>query len=145
MDVSLAPITRQNWYRCIQLRVSQAQQRFVATNSFSLAQAAYEPDLFPMAIYSGGEMAGMIMYGFDHDAKGWELWYMMVDARFQRRGIGEAAAKALMDLVAQRLGHIDFFVCVEPENTAALSLYQKLGFAPAGEIIHGEIRMKIRL
>jgi hypothetical protein len=45
MEIKLREIDRSSWGKCCELKV-EANQNFVASNSYSLAQAAYEPDTY---------------------------------------------------------------------------------------------------
>lgn len=144
-EVEFRIVDRSNWEQCTSLKVSKEQRDFVASNSFSLAQAAYEPDTYPFAIYFNGEMAGFIMYDYDSNIGVWEMCRLMVDERFQGRGIGRAAVKKLLGIVTEKLGHIMFYTSAEPSNSAALGLYEKMGFVRNGRIVYDEVMMEIQL
>ena len=145
MDVELRTIDRSNWRQCVELTVSPEQRSFVASNAYSLAQAAYEPEMYPYAIYRGDEMVGFIMYDFDSDLGVWEMCRLMVGEKYQRQGIGQAAVKKLLDLVTERLGHIVFYTSAVPKNTVAISFYEKSGFKLNGRIVYDEAEMEIQL
>ena len=62
MKIEFRSIDRTNYNQCIELNVNDNQKRFVASNQFSLVQAAYEPLLYPLAIYNEEQMIGFILY-----------------------------------------------------------------------------------
>lgn len=45
MSITLKKITRENWEECIDLRVSIEQQRFVASNLYSIAEVQFLPEV----------------------------------------------------------------------------------------------------
>lgn len=145
MEIEFREIDRSNWEECTALRVSKEQRDFVASNTYSLAQAAYEPDTYPFAIYHDGKMAGFIMYDYDSNIGVWEMCRLMVDERLQGRGIGKAAVEKLLKLVTEKLGHIMFYTSADPANTAAIGLYEKMGFVKNGRIVYDEVMMEIQL
>ncbi len=48
MNIQFREIDRSNYNQCINLKISEDQKRFVASNIFSLVQAAYEPNFYPL-------------------------------------------------------------------------------------------------
>lgn len=145
MEIKLRAIDRSNWEECCCLQVSPGQEAFVASNTYSLAQAAYEPDCYPMAILCDGIMAGFLMWDFDSEIEVWELGRLMVDEQYQGQGIGTAAIKKLLSLVRSKLGPVKFYTSVAPENVRAIALYEKLGFRRNGRIVYDEVMLEIQL
>lgn len=145
MDIKLREIDRSSWEKCCDLKVAENQRAFVASNTYSLAQAAYEPDTYPMGIYLNNEMVGFLMWDFDSNEMVWEMCRLMIDEKHQRKGIGEAAVRKLLQLVTAKLGHIVFYTSADPANEDAISLYEKIGFKKNGRIVYDEIMMEILL
>lgn len=145
MNIEFKTIDRSNWSKCVDLKVAKEQREFVASNTYSLAQAAYEPDTYPFGIYLDGEMVGFIMYDYDSELNVWEMCRLMVDEKHQGKGIGRQAVQKLLEHVTGKHGHIMFYTSAEPENTAAIGLYEKLGFRKNGRIVYDEVMMGIQL
>lgn len=145
MNIKLVEIDRSNWEKCCELRVAENQKRFVASNTFSLAQAAYEPDTYPMGIFLDNEMVGFLMWDFDSNIGVWEMCRLMIDENYQHQGIGEAAIRKLLQLVSAKLGHIVYYTSADPENVNAIALYEKVGFKKNGRIVYDEVMMEIQL
>lgn len=145
MEVNFRPIERSNVYKCMKLKVSAEQRKFVASNEYSLVQAAYEPDTYPLAIYLDDEMVGFIMYDYDSDSGIWEMSRLMVDEKYQGRGLGTAAVGKFLEFLTNELGHIMFYTSAEPMNKVAIGLYEKAGFKLNGKILYGEVQMEIQL
>ncbi len=67
MKITLREITPQNFRECIDLKVADGQENFVAANLMSIAQAKIYPTAKPFAVYHDNEMVGFVMYGFDEN------------------------------------------------------------------------------
>lgn len=147
MTVTLQDITRDNWQECVRLQVTDDQRRFVAPNMFSLAQAKYEPECVPQAIYDGEMMVGFLMYReADYSlAKAWWIDRLMVGVEYQRQGYGRAGMLALLERLKAGRGYAAVLISFVPDNIAARDLYASLGFVDTGEIEHGEIVYRLRL
>jgi diamine N-acetyltransferase len=147
--VSLRPVDESNYRECIALSVAPGQERFVASNLHSLADAyIWRDGAEPYAVYADDEMVGFaLLYPLaegDGPPRGSILVRLMVDARHQGRGHGRAALDAVVELVRARgLGTIR--LSVVPENEQALEFYRRNGFAETGEVDGGELVMERRL
>lgn len=138
MKIELRPIDRKNYNECIELSVAEEQKEFVASNIYSLVQAAYEPNLYPLAVYSNSKMVGFFLYDFDEDVGGWSMSRFMIDKSFQGRGIGtKALAKFLDYFKSVQPDAKKLYTSAEVENNNAISMYEKAGFK-RGEIFEYE-------
>src|SRR5215471_10097864 len=97
MVVSLREINADTVRQITSLSVSREQERFVASNAVSLAQALFSPEAWYRAIYVDEVPAGFVML-YDESLRTVPpphpeaaLWRFMVDSRFQRQGVGTAA------------------------------------------------------
>jgi diamine N-acetyltransferase len=149
--ISLRPIDHLNYRDAIALSVAPDQDKFVASNRQSLADAYVWRDAAePFAVYADEEMVGFAMLfplaedvpGYPVPAgapiRGYVLVRLMIDARFQSRGYGRDALAAIVELVRER-GVDTIRLSVVAENQQALEFYRRNGFAETGEIQHGEI------
>jgi diamine N-acetyltransferase len=157
MTVSLRPVDQGNYRACIELTVDPGQERFVASNVQSLADAYVWRDAAePYAVYAGEEVVGFALlyplvegeavYPLPADAEihGLVLVRLMVDARFQGRGYGRDALEAVVALTRDR-GLDRLRLSVVPENGQALEFYRRNGFVETGEVEGREIVMERRL
>lgn len=152
MNIDFRKIDRSNYMECIEITVSEEQKNFVAPNMFSLVQAAYEPDLYPLAIYRDGKMVGFLLYDFDSDINGWSMSRFMIDAKYQNQGLGKLALEKFIELFINKHGHLKLYTSAETENHVAIALYEKFGFEKkevfeyeAGGKTYREIRMVVQL
>jgi diamine N-acetyltransferase len=156
MQVTLQPITLDNWIQCIELAPTEEQARigFVSPNVLSLAQAHMEPWWQPTAIYAGETMVGFEMHG-RWPARGVPAYHeavdpgidhilrMMIDGRFQGRGYGRQAMTLVIVHIAAQPDARAIGLSYDPENTAAMRLFTSLGFQPTGRLVDGEIEARL--
>jgi diamine N-acetyltransferase len=141
-NIALEPITPENVRAVYDLAVADGQDRFVAPNSWSLAQALAGGDLaWPRAVSADGEIVGFLMLEIDPvDPKGrtfW-LWRLMIAAEHQRRGFGVAAV-ALAANEVRRRGGTDLWTSWIALPGGPEDFYRRLGFEPTGDLIDGEV------
>ena len=128
MTLSLRPVTAENWDAVAHLEVHEDQRHFVASNSYSLAQAAYESGYMPVAIYDDETLVGFAMYTSEPWQGEFGIVRMMIDQRHQGKGYGRQAILALNAALRQLPGCTSIILNVVKENTRAWHLYQSLGF-----------------
>lgn len=128
------------------MKVTTAQQGYVAYNVYSLAQAWLCSDTArPYAIYAGELPVGFAMLDWDEGKRSVGLWRFMFAAEHQHKGYGKAAIRLIIDMV-NRADKFDFMYLDYTEgNTAARQLYASFGFAENGEVEDGEIIMILPL
>jgi len=131
MSVTFREITEKNFEECIGLKVRD-DQRFVASNVYSIAQAKVEPIWVPLAIYAGETMVGFIMYALDYPKKELYVCRLMIDQRYQHRGYGRAALAKVREIAMQDPG-IEFVgLSTNPDNAYGIKVYETFGFKDTG-------------
>lgn len=90
MQVTLDAITVDNYEAVCDLDVSEAQQDFVAGNTWSLVQAAFHPGYQTRAIQADGELVGFFMW-VPETPQRISIWRFMVDQRWQ--GVASGGAR----------------------------------------------------
>ncbi len=146
-DVSLRPVTQENWRGTFALAVAPEQVRFGPDDApiaaVALAKAyvgSGGASWAPYAIYAGPEMVGFVALAF-RPGSGDDYWifHFLIDRRFQGRGHGTAAMERLIELVRHEHPECQLLqLVVHPENQRAQRLYRKLGFQPTGAERWGE-------
>jgi diamine N-acetyltransferase len=149
LNITLRDITTANWETCLELQVRDDQDGYVAPNTYSLVQAAYEPDFqwTPLGIYCDETMVGFLMYGQpEYPEFGrcvWEICRLMVDKNHQGKGYGRAAMVEAIRRISSHADCDSIYIAFHPENAAAQALYTSLGFVHAGMMIDHEIVMRL--
>jgi diamine N-acetyltransferase len=144
-DVHLEPVTPENVRAVCDLRVAPEQEPFVAPNAVSLAEAYVYPMAWCRAVYAGEELVGFVMLHDTADDPGYMLWRLMIDARFQGRGVGGAVVQRVLDYVRTRPGATQLKVSVHPGEGSPGPFYESLGFGYTGELSDDEPVLAIPL
>ncbi|MCX4422569.1 MULTISPECIES: GNAT family N-acetyltransferase [Streptomyces] len=146
--VHLREITDANRDAVRALRVRRDQKQFVASVSRSLKEAAKKPEANPWyrAVYRGDEPVGFVMLSWKPSSGLFQgrhfIWRLLVDKRYQRRGIGREALTQIAALVRAD-GATELLTSYEPGDGEPLPFYQEFGFEPTGEMDDGEIVLRL--
>ena len=144
MNVTLRPINEHNFLDAFHLELAPGQEAFVSSPIRSLAQAyVYRNQCTPFGIYDGDIMVGYVMVIYDYDVPEYDVWHLMIDARYQHRGFGRAAMEQVLTYIAAKPFGDSPRVAMtcHQDNTAALRLYESLGFAPTGTRDEAEVEL----
>ena len=107
-QVTLREITADTVRAVIKLSVTEYQNRSVAPNAVSLAQALFAPEAWYRAIYLADEPVGFVMLSDDSlldpvpENPEVGVWRFMVDAKHQRKGVGRAAMLLVIEHVRRK-------------------------------------------
>ena len=146
MNLTLEIITRETFAAVITLQVGEDQQGFVASNVFSLAQAAVIAQYIPRAICVDGEPVGFVMYGFDAEEDAFCISRLMIGLPHQGKGYGRRAMELVIADIRTRQPKRDVvYISFKPKNLAARALYESLGLEPDGREEDGETIYRLRL
>lgn len=138
VEITLEPVTADNWRACAALTVHPEQQEYVNAVTHYLCMCNYGDLWQPLAAVRDGAVVGFCIWAVDDDRSRW-IGGVVVDAARQRTGIGRAMVGALMDRLAAEPDCGDVALSYVPENTAARALYASLGFVETGEMEDDEI------
>ena len=142
--VRLESVTPENWRMA--LAVSPEQEPFVADATTLLARAyAYREDGRAVFIYADETPVGMALHYALPDFQAYDFSQLFIDARWQGRGYGRAAARLVLDEMKADGRYRACVLCYIEGNDEARRLYEKLGFTHTGEADGDEIIMEKRL
>lgn len=143
--VSLREITAETVRTLCNLKVTEAQNRFVAPVAVSIAQAYFEPKAWFRAIYADETAVGFVMIYDNPDEHEYFLWRFLIDSKYQRFGFGKQAIQLLVDHVRTRPNAAELLVSYVPEKDGPGPFYQKLGFEATGEFEGDEEVARLKL
>jgi histidinol dehydrogenase len=148
-DFNVRAVNADNVDAIMQLAVAPGQRPFVAPVERSLAQAAYQPAGRPLGLYCGERPVGfLLLYDArmdkDDPAEQLYVWRVMIDARYQRLGLGRQAMAWVVD-EARRMGLPEVGLSHVEANAVAGRFYESLGFDYTGEVDDGERKMRLVL
>ena len=145
-QISLREITKETLRDITRLKVSPEQERLVATNAESIAEAYFSPDIaWFRAIYADDTPVGFLMLEDNATEGQYYLWRFMIDARYQRRGIGQRALELLFEYVKTRPGASVLYTSCVPGEGSPGPFYERMGFVYTGEEDSGEFVMRREL
>lgn len=139
--IELRRVTPDNHLEVRELAVSPAQQRFVATVDKSLADAYVWKDALVRAAYEDDVAMGFVCI-FPYNEAGVStinIVRLLVDQRFQGRGLGRELMAVVMDWIAT-IAPDNIRISTLPDNDVALALYKSFGFVEHG-IEDGEVAL----
>ena len=149
--VSLRKITAETVRQITSLSVSPEQQRFVASNAVSLAEALFNETAWYRAIYFGESPAGFAML-YDESLRAAPpsnpqvgLWRFMIDSRFQGQGIGAAALQQIIVHVISKRLFSSLVTSYVPGPGCPEPFYLRAGFRHTGKLDDGEIVLELPL
>jgi diamine N-acetyltransferase len=151
MLVSLREITAETVRQVTSLSVNPDQQRFVASNAISLAEALFSEEAWYRAIYVGESPAGFVML-YDESLRAKPppapqvgLWRFMIDARFQGQGTGAAALQQVIAHVKSGGLFSSIVTSYVPGPGCPERFYVRAGFRHTGKVDDGEVVLELPL
>ena len=152
ISISLRKITLENRRELFNLKTTEEQRHFVASNLSSVASCyvliSNGGCPLPFAIYSDEQMVGfvMIVYGITSyelpkvAENNYCILRLMIDEQYQRRGYGREAMQKILDYIRTfPAGPAELcWISYEPDNVVAKRLYESFGFRENGEIANNE-------
>jgi len=153
--VSLREIAQDTVRNILDLKVTRAQEKFVASNAVSIAQAYFHSQAWFRAIYAGDRPVGFVMLADDtllgprsaaaREGDALRIWRFMIDAHHQRMGYGSAALLLVADHARTRPGVSRILVSHVRGEGGPGRFYRKLGFVYTGDEEDGELVMQLDL
>ena len=146
--ITLRAITEENFIDAFNLKLAPGQERFVSHPVRSLAQAyVYREQCQPFGIYEGDTMVGYVMVIYDYDIPEYDIWHMIIDESYQRRGYGSAALDLVLDYIKTKpFGSSNrVTLTCNKDNIQALKLYKSKGFTETGAEDEDEIELSLTL
>jgi len=140
--VTLREISAATVRSICQLGVREDQNRFVAPNAVSIAQAHFAKEAWFRAIYADDVPVGFLMLHDEPEKQLYFLWRFMIDARYQGMGFGYKAIELLVEHVKTRPGATALGTSVVQGPGGPQPFYEKAGFTLTGEIEDGEAVMR---
>jgi diamine N-acetyltransferase len=146
--ISLREVTKETLSDIASLNVAPHQHEYVASNVYSIAQAYFHREAWFRAIYAGETPVGFVML------EDWSqidnsrdtpifLWRFMIDHRYQGLSFGRKALKAIVDHIRSKSDQVSLAASYMPGPHSPEGFYRRLGFEPTGELMGGEIVIKL--
>jgi diamine N-acetyltransferase len=136
MSISIRAVSEENWDVVCDLELLKHQEDWLASNSYSIAQASFYPNFHTRAVYKDEEVIGFLMYVSMEEegeaAGSYAIYRFMVDRRHQGQGHGRAALGLALKEIAARPGAKAISISYKPDNAIAKGFYASFGFVETG-------------
>lgn len=136
--ITLREVTKETVRVVCNLKVRPDQERFVAPNAISIAQAYFEPHAWFRAIYADETPIGFVMLYDDAEKPEYLLWRYMIAGEHQGKGYGRRAMGLVIEHVRTRPGARELLTSYVPGEGSPGPFYHSLGFVDTGEVDDGE-------
>ncbi len=137
-QIELCEVTSGNWRAVAELELADAQRGFAGPVTRYLCLCHYGGVWHPLAVCSGDQTVGFVMWAIDPDDRSGWIGGLVIDRRRQREGFGRATVQALAArLAADGCGSVALSYL--PGNSVARALYLSLGFEETGEMEDDEV------
>ena len=142
--VKLREITEKNYEECFHLHATVADENFVDTVTYSLAEAwIFYKDTKAFAIYNDETMVGFVsMYIGEEN---YQIINFLIDDKYQRKGYGIQAAKACIDFLQKNYNAKRISLPVEVLHIVAQAFWRKIGFVSSDTVEDGYVFMRLNL
>jgi diamine N-acetyltransferase len=137
MEVTLEPVDRDNVQALCALRTKPGQDRFVAPNAVTLAEAHHYPGSLVRGIYADGEPVGVLWVAREQPQDPPFLVRLSIAGDHQRRGIGRRAMALLLDEL-RAAGETELELSFVPAEDGPQGFYERLGFSDTGRTLEDE-------
>jgi diamine N-acetyltransferase len=140
-SIFIKEVNIDNFRDCIRLNVSENQEKFVASNVYSIAESKIEHTMTPYAIYADEIVVGFCCLEYvpenaPNDKYG--VPRFMIGKDLQGKGYGKQAMKEIISMLSKNEDCIEISLSYVPENIGARNFYLSLGFVDQGEKNGGE-------
>ncbi len=137
--VTLREITAATVNDILKLKVKPEQEKFVASNAKSIAEAHFEPKAWFRAIYADDMPVGFVQLIDDSSTPTYYVWRFMIDGAHQGKGYGRRALQLVIDYVRSRPNAREVTLSFIPAEGGPEPFYRSMGFMPTGEMEEGEV------
>ncbi len=144
------PITGKDVSPLEKITVHADQDRFIAPNIVTIAQARFETGAYDFCLWDGDTRVGLIALidMAEHEDReeidapdAVYVWRLSIGKNFQRQGYGKAAMAFAEDWARERRRRCVQIQAVE-DNAAAIGMYQSLGYALTGKRSGKEVQLE---
>ena len=138
--IHIKPVDESSVEVCAYLKCAEEQREYTNSPIWSLLQTAYTPlneHCKMYAIFNDGEVVGMVRLDFTLFEDFYMFTNLLVDEKHQRKHHASEAIKCILDVFKNDGRHSMVKIHVDPQNSAAIALYEKAGFRYVGEVFDG--------
>lgn len=141
-QISLREVTQNNLSDILDLKVFPEQEKYVASNAYSIAEAHFNPDeAWFRAIYADETAIGFVMCSLEENDEQPYLCRFMIDARYQKLGLGRKALNTLEEYLRSLPASKRIKLSCMPGENGSMKFYEKYGYSTTGEMDENQVVM----
>lgn len=142
MSISLSKVTKYNYELVCDLQVTQEQDQYLASNTWSIVESMFNDGHETRAICLDGTPIGFFMWVKETEDRT-SIWRFMVDSKHQNKGFGRKALHLALDEIRSERMVKEIEICYDPENSVAKDFYASFGFKEVGLDADGDEMLAI--
>lgn len=142
--IRLELVNKDNFDAVLEVSLSAADERKVASVEYSLAQAWLYKDngqLYPYAVLFGQKVVGFVLLSIQED-KNYYVWRLLIDQYYQNRGYGKEVIRQVIGLAKEDPSCPTITMNYVIGNHKMRYILEKFGFQSVG-MIGQEIKMEL--
>jgi diamine N-acetyltransferase len=136
MEISFEEVTFENLDEYCDLDAND-NGKFVATNSYSVAQSKFNKNFIVKGIRCSDEEVGFVMYEINETRKEMYIYRFMIDKEHQKKGYGKMALEELKKIGEESDCKL-IKLSTSEENKRGIKVYEASGFIDKHEKHYGE-------
>jgi len=129
----------------LSLKMMPGQEKMVAPNAVSIAQAHFNEKAWFRGIYADDTPVGFVMLYADDEKSEYLLWRLMISGPHQGKGYGRRAMQDVIEHVRARPDAKELKASYVPIPGGPWPFYRSLGFEPTGEMEGDEVVIRLAL
>ena len=126
--IELKPVTIDNFWDVIKIKINKEQEKYIPDNIFLIAMSKIIPHCIPLAIYSENIVVGFLMYGLDENKENYWIHIMMIGDKHQGKGYAKESFQKILSEIKKEKSVHKILLAVNKGNINAVKIYEKLGF-----------------
>jgi diamine N-acetyltransferase len=131
--IELKPLTVDNFWDAIELKINREQEQYIPDNTFLIAMAKVLPHCIPLIIYDDNKNVGFLMYGLDENQNSYWIHIMMIDEKYQGKGYAKESFQKILSEIKKDKNVHKIVLAVNKGNINAVKMYENLGFKFNGQ------------
>ncbi len=134
----------------LKLKVSDAQDKYVAPNAVTIAQYHYEPAGWVRGLFDGDTAVGLLAmldpsiaspsYEDGDPTDGGYMWRLLIGAEHQGKGYGRQAVEIAKNL-CRDWGYTKLYTSAVPGDLTPIPFYESCGLRQTGRMLDGEVEL----
>ena len=140
-------VNESNFEDVVDLSVSRSDERRLAPNAYSLAQAWLYRDsgeIFPYAVEVSNQVVGFVLLWKKVAFGEYFIWRLMIDQQYQNKGYGNETLRQIIQMATSDVGYDTVTASYVMGNHRMRGMLSRLGFEMVG-VADNEITMALHL